>query len=209
MTTRNEIRDLISARLGNRGSGFDTQIETEIKFAQVEQEAFAQLPWFLINYDTSQATAANTKTITIPTDFLMEDDYTQLAAVHTDGSYRKLYKDDYDSLRTSTFFETNRFPEQYAIVGDTVFFFPTPDAAYSLDWHYYKKATVLSSNAENSWLANAPGVLLNKAGMQMARFLRDANAIGIFTQDYGMALKQMYDFDEARRQAAMKLEMGG
>lgn len=199
----------IAARLGKRGATFNNEILLELQAAQEELETGPQMPWFLLNHDTTTATVADTKTIAIPTDFLLEDDYGKMFIVGTDGGYNLCQKNDYDTLRRSGFFETNKIPEQYALQDAIVSFFPTPDAAYTLDWHYYKRDDALTTAAANAWMTEAPMVLLNKAGLEMARFLRDQNAVGIFDANFARAVASMWARDEARRQAGATPSMAG
>ena len=199
----------IAARLGKRGTAFDSEILLELQAAQEEMETGPQLPWFLLNHDTTTATVLDTKTIAMPTDFLLEDDYGKMFIVDTDGDYNLCRKNDYDVLRKSVNFSTSGVPEQYALQDAIVSFFPTPNAAYTLDWHYYKRDDALTAAAANAWLTDAPMVLLNKAGLEMARFLRDQSAISIFDANYARAVAAMWARDEARRQAGMQLTMGG
>ena len=204
-----EAVSIIAARLGNRGTVFNTQILTELNAAQEEMQTGAQLPWFLLNHDTTTVTVAATKTLAVPTGFLLEDDYGKLFLVDADGGYNLVVKNDYDVLRKSPFFDTSAIPQQYALVEDVLFFYPTPDIAYTFDWHYYKNDNDVTTAAENAWLKNAPMVLLNKAGMEIARFLRDSQAVALFSENYSRAIGAMWVRDEARRQAGAQLSMGG
>jgi len=200
---------LIASRLGNRGTALNAQIILELQAAQEELEGLPGLPWFLLFHDTSLTMVANVETLTVPSGFLLEDDYSRMFLIGTDGGYRTVTKSDYDTLRGSSFLTGSGYPEKFALQGNTVHFFPTPNVAYALDWHYYKAADVLTTNIENAWLASAGGVLINFAGMRIARFLRDQQAVTIFKEDYLTALDRLNKHDEARRQAALDAFLGG
>ena len=172
-------------------------------------EELQQLPYFLLNYDTSLKTVANTQTISTPTGFLLEDDYSEMFVKDTDGNYTRVIKENYATLRGSIHFDTNKLPEFFALQGTTLHFFPIPNAIYSLDWHYYKADTVLSSNVANAWLNNASGVMIGKAGMLMGRFMRDPMILKLFEADFVSSLDRLWKTDEARRQAALLTQMGG
>lgn len=208
--TRDEAVDLIAARLGNRGDTFDAQIVTEMQTAQIKMEELPELPWFLLYNDTSLTTAANTKTLALPSGFLLEDDFSEMFVIASDGSYHKVKKGDYSTLRGSAFFNSASRPERFALQGSTLYFFPTPDAAYSLEWFYYKADTTLSAGStENAWLTYAPGVLIAQTGIQLARYLRDPAGVSIFNAEYNEAIARMWTRHEARRQAALDAFLGG
>ncbi len=199
----------IAARLGKRGTTFNSEILLELQAAQEEMETGPQLPWFLLTNDTSTTTTAATRTTSVPTDFLLVDDYAKLFLIDADGGYNLCEKNDYDVLRKSPFFDDTKIPEQYALQFETFYWFPLPDIAYTFDLWYYKRDDALTTAAANKWMKNAPMVLLNKAGVQMARFFRDAQALQIFDGDFNRAVASMWARDEAQRQAGQQLSMGG
>ncbi len=209
--TRDEAVSIIEDRLGQRGTTFDTQIITEMKAMQVQLERMPTLPWFLLYHDTSLVMVAETQTVTVPSGFLLEDDYSYMYVIDTDASSttKRCVKGTYDELKGSSYFGTNKLPERFALQKKELYFFPTPDAAYSIDWFYYAADTVLSTNVTNEWLTEAPELLISKTGLKIARYLRNVDLIALFKEDYNEALALMWAQDEARRQAALDAYMGG
>ena len=55
-------------------------------------------------------------------------------------------------------------------------------ATFTTYWTFYKAATLLDSDIENAWLANAANYLIGLAGMIVAGDLRDQGAMQKFTQ---------------------------
>lgn len=206
---RDDAVNLLADRLGNRGDTFDTQIINEMQAAQVRLEMLPQVPWFLLFHDTTLATVADAKTVTLPTKFLMEDEYSQLFIVDDSGNHFRVAKKSYDNLRGSMHFDSNSLPEFFALQKNTMYLFPTPSGVNSFDWFYYQKDSTLDTNIENEWLTYAPEIIMAAAGLKIARFMRSAELIQIFQQDYADALTELMLQDEARRQAALESYMGG
>ncbi len=207
--TRDEAVSLLEDRLGNRGTTFDTLIVTEMKAAQTRLEMLPQLPWFLLYHDTGLVTVAGTKTVALPSAFLMEDEYSQLFIIDSLGNYTRVVKKSYDTLRGSGHFTTNDLPKFFALQKTTLYLWPTPDAVLSLDWFYFAQDTTLGSNVENEWLKYVPELLVAAAGLRVARYMRSAELIQLFDVDYKSALAEMLIQDEARRQSALDAYMGG
>ena len=207
--TRDEAVALLEDRLGNRGTTFDALIVTEMKAAQTRLEMLPQLPWFLLTHSTDLATVSGTKTVELPSSFLMEDEYSQLFLIDDDGNFRRVIKKTYDTLRGSGHFDSDSLPIFFALQKSTLYFFPTPSGGNTIDWFFFAQDTVLSSNVENEWLKYVPELLVAAAGLRVARYMRSAELIQLFTQDYKDALGEMLLQDEARRQASLDAYMGG
>lgn len=212
--TRDEAVDIIAQRLGDVGATFDTQIIAEMKLQQTILEQSPQLPWFCSTRSTAVSTAVDTQTVSLPSDWLMEDDNQDQFITDSDGALTRLGKQDYGSLENADWFKSatgqeSGVPEEYAINGSTMYLWPTPTEVLVLTLHYYQEQTVLSTNVENVWLKHAPDLLIAMTGMQMGAFLRDPEALQLFQPGVAVAQKRMWDQDEARRQAGLFAKMGG
>ena len=207
--------ELIANRLGNRGSSLNAQIIVELQTAQIDLEQRPELPWFLLNYADTLTMTVSTASSAVPSDFLMEDDYGGIFGIDTGDSSatKRVVKKDFDTLqgRKTAFFSTNNFPEFYALQNASFYWYPTPDAAYTYALWYYRQdpTTIVAAGATNLWLTNAPDVLYNLAGWNIARYLRFPEAVPFFEADFKVAFAQMMAKTEARRQAAFPLDMGG
>jgi len=208
---------LVAQRLGNRGSTFNTQIINELKSAQSIMEARPTLPWFLLSRDTTlvatggsdnTALPSTTATSTVRGSFIQEDDFGRLT-INVSGTYTKVEKGDYNSLRGTTFYTTSALPTRYSIQAGTIFWFPTPDTTYATDIFYYQQDKVLTANIENEWLKYVPDVLITRATGQMAKYLRDPAMLTAAIEEHTALVADMDAQTIARRAAALDNDTGG
>ncbi len=199
---------IIANRLGQR-TGLDTQILAEMALAQIRLEGGDHLPWFLSYFDTSLVTVAGTKTVALPTGFIRIVDEGGLWLVDSDGKDKYLTKDDYDALRVDDALDETGEPKYYAISGSNVYLFPTPDGAYPLKAHYYKKDAAPAADVENLWLAHAADLLIAETGIPIARFLRDAEAVQLFIHDRQEARARVIASGIARDESGKRSTIGG
>lgn len=209
--TPDEAVTLITNRLGNRGTAFNTEAIAEMQAAQRELEELPEPPWFLLTYNTSLATVAGTRTVSVPSGFLMEDIYSQLWVVDTEGVKHRVTKKDYDTLQGSKHLTESKIPEFFALQNDSLYFFPLPDRVYSLEWFYYTKdpTTIVAGGDTNLWLTHAARAIYTLAGYNLALFMRFNESAAVFYSEHQRALGQLMIRDEARRQAALEAYMGG
>jgi len=193
-------------RLGNI-SGLASQCISELQQAQIELEQLSELPWFLLSTQadvTNLATALDT--INLPTGFIRmyEEDHFWLYTTTQTDPWIELFENDWKSIKeaqgnyTATFSGT---PGHYAIVGSNIYIGPlVPTEQKTFKMRYYKKATTLSTNVENNWLANAPEVLISYAGIRVAAFhTRDEKAEAAFTRSLSVSLSLLNDANEQRK----------
>ncbi|WP_300573590.1 hypothetical protein [Phenylobacterium sp.] len=80
-------------------------------------------------------------------------------------------------------------PEFYALIGSQLRVWPTPDKAYSAELTYYQKVPALSDAAPSNWaLANYPDVYLYGALAEAGPYLRDTEALAIWSAAFEKAL---------------------
>lgn len=203
---KSKITDLIKMRLGNRtDTDIDTRINAELDAAQYELERFGIFtPWFLLSEEATYTTAAAESRVPIPTDMLQE--YEE-GALFYNGL--PLAKHDQDYLADLYYQADPGPPAAYALSGEYFVLYPTPDAAYELTMKYYQTDTVPSDvavGAENLWMKNAADWLLAKTGYNVARFIKDAEAITLFKADEEKASQRLYTIhvDRAERNSPRK-----
>lgn len=202
---RGEIIETVLARIGrSEGNAYLLgRAAVEIKTVQNRLEGGAFMPWFLLSGVQDLTTTANTRELALPTGFLRE--YEDYPLYRYDASaedpYIRLNKDEFDVLETRYEGEEAGIPLAYALVGEELHFFPTPDDAYPLKWNYFeKKAVLVGDDSENAWTENAEDLLIAELGLVMARYrvdVRDNN----WKEDREEARKRLLAFDEARKQA--------
>lgn len=195
--TRNEAVQEIQDGLGYTSLHFD-RIVRQLKNAQERLENGPVRPWFLLNERAYTNTVINERRIALPTDFLEEAEEGALWYVPNPTTApfveTELIKDDLDFLTKNSVTnvgssdnedweaETGE-PKFYALSGNYLYIFPTPDAVYRLRMVYFHSDTILDSNVENDWLKYAPWLLIGEAGVVMAANSRDKDALAKF-QNY-------------------------
>lgn len=211
------LRSIAVARV-KQMLGFKRNLDAEILQAMIEQqedlERSSELPFFLRKKYSGFATAANVQSVAAPADFIREWDNDVLSIVATNGTssfIQELRKDDdnFLRLRYPTTDGTN-LPLGYSRLDKTFYFYPTPDAIYTLDGSYYAKDQSLASgDIENKWLRELPLILVARAGMLVATGLRDQVAMQSFVQLNDLMTTKLHTMTTADDMAGAKLVMGG
>lgn len=175
--------ELIRNKLSFRASStsLNTRILSALNEAQRDLEKGKTLPKFLLQEDQTLTGSANSPTLTLPAGFLR---LSEEEGIWWDGdsseARRKLQRGDLNQLKEIWTGTTRTTPVAYALRKATIMVFPTPTAAHTYTYSYYKAGDVLVSD-ENVWLANAPDLLISQAGLLVAADLQDDAAITKFT----------------------------
>lgn len=208
--TRDEAVSIIADRLGKR-TGLTNQIIAEMKLAQTRLEHKGFLPWFLrVKYDAT----FDTSPIYMQDGFLREiEDIPMIAYTDDEGTIHEVTKDYYSVLVQATAngdLDATGPPEHYAMRDATfIHLFPVPDKAYSGTTNYYQAAAALTTDIENLWLQHAPEVLICEAGIRIAKFLRDGEAVSLFKDDLALATDDMIRNSVAFNVGAFSAKLGG
>lgn len=178
------VKDRLSFR-----TDLDTQIENAFVEAQFEFENASTLPWWLIEEDATFAFVADTASYALPADFIsFVEDELPYYYVTTSALPIYLKRAPLDDARVSTAREEdssyNNYPSMFALRTGTIEVFPTPAAAHTVYYSYYKKAAAFSLSAENSWLAYNPYRLIGRAGQIVAQEIEHQEAERRFTEMY-------------------------
>jgi hypothetical protein len=179
-----------------------TQIDTFIK--QAEQRIYNTVQFPSLRKNVTGALTANNKYLSTPSDFLA---VYSMAVIDALGSYEFLLNKDVNFIRQAYPSPTSTgIPRYYALFGPTttnsnppvitnelsVILGPTPDAAYSVELHYYYYPESIVT-AGTSWLGdNFDSVLLYGSLVEAAIFMKvDAATEGIvYDTKYKEALAQ-------------------
>lgn len=167
---RDTAVNLIGRRLGFRTDKNSEIIETMQFMQETELEGDPSLPWFLIKEDATLATAADTETVTPPTDFLDIPDKGGLWYLASTGKWAGMGRGSIDDLRSKH--DVSGTPEAYDLVGETLYIAPVPDAIYSLRLMYLGRALDLTTNIENLWLKYASDWMIATVLEKMATDLQ-------------------------------------
>lgn len=209
--TRDQIRDLIALRLGNR-TDLNDRIVSEMQLVQDDLEQGDFLPWFLTTLiDTLANDVTNTDIIDLPSvlpDFILplEDvdlewyDGTSWVGLDKRYSMRELQHAD------SRIFDEN-IPAMYTIIGTQVRIYPDPGEVKTFRWWYSAKQTVLTIDGTNGWTANAPELFASMTCAKMAPQLQMADMVQVYAGMAGIAMERLRKFDEARRTTGTSLSM--
>jgi hypothetical protein len=184
--------------VGSGGLTSDEQVDTFIE--QAEQRIFnsVQFPNFRKN-QTGTLTADN-KYLEAPVDFLAS----YSLAVITDGSYEYLLNKDVNYIRAAYPSPTDTgLPRYYAQFDNNTFIVgPTPDAAYTVELHYFHYPESITT-AGTTWLGdNFDMTLLYGALSEAAAFMKaEADVLANYAKRYEEAMilaKRMGDGMERR-----------
>ena len=157
----------------------DPFLQASLRSAQTHIENGPRLPWFLGSL-LSLTTTIDSNTVTLTDTFLQEVEEGALQYLPASGGEPVvLPKDNYDTLSKDLY--GSGPPEAYTFVGDALYVFPTPDAAYTLRLPAKVKAAVLNTNIQNKWLQHAPWWLIGVAGSLFQPRYRDAEAQQFFS----------------------------
>lgn len=187
----------------------DASIILRLQQAQRLMEQGKILPRFLLQEDASLAVAAGTAEVSLPTGFLREKKGEELHYNDaTTGEPVFLENLGYDVAKQRFFNVDPGKPIAYVLRTSSLIVYPERDVAYTLTWSYYKAADLLTTDIENAWLANAPDLLIGKAGMLIARALRDAEAAALFMEIYTEAGGDVEADDILRDEETRPVVMG-
>ena len=185
------------------GSGVDatTQINTFIK--QAEQRIFNTVQFPSLRKNVTGTTTTNNKYLSCPSDFLA---VYSMAVIDGTGAYEFLLNKDVNFIRQSYPLPTDTsIPKYYALFGPTTtndatpvitdelsfILGPTPDAAYSVELHYYYYPQSIVDAADGrTWLGdNFDSVLLYGSLVEAYTFMKgEADMVALYGAKYQEAL---------------------
>lgn len=175
--TRDEAVTEIQTRLGFR-TDQSANIILRMKMVQRLLEQGRTLPWFL-EESTTTAVAANGD-LTFPTGFIREiREPTRLGVYYRDSDNAIVRLTKMDDAEASAAFgqgDGTASPSAYSLGSTSFIFYPRQHVALDVTVKYYKHDTVLDTNIQNAWLANAPDLIIGNAGASFAETLQNTSA---------------------------------
>ena len=179
-----ELVQAIKDYTDNQETTFVSQIDQFIGNAEERILFDVQLPVFTKNQQGTLA--ASNKYLALPNDFLAPFSLSVTAS----GNYYFLLNKDVNYLQEAypDVTETGR-PQFYAIFDDTnLLVAPTPDSAYTVEFHYLYEPAGLSSTNTTTWLStNATNALLYAALIEAYVFMKGEAELMGFDIDYDTA----------------------
>ena len=99
-------------------------------------------------------------------------------------------------------------PSAYSIIGDKIYFGPTPDGGYNYVMTYYKKFDSLSDATTTNWIIlNAPDVYLYGTLLQAEPFLMNDQRIPIWERGLRQAISDLQEQDDKDRHSGSELRV--
>ena len=197
--TYTELVAAIEAYTENYEQSFVDNIPVFVKQAEKRIYNTAQIP--ALRKNVTGATKTNNKYLPCPVDYLSTY---SMAVIDADGNYEYLLNKDVNFIRQAYPSPSDTgLPQYYAIFGPAVasetisdeltfILGPTPDAAYSVELHYYYYPESIV-DAGTSWLGdNYDPVLLYGSLMEAYTFMKgEQDVMAFYAQKYADALAQV------------------
>ena len=171
--------------------------QVNIFITQAEQRIYNTIQFPSLRANVTGTLTANNKYLACPADFLA---VYSMAVINTDTSYTYLLNKDVNFIREAYPTPTDTgTPAYYALFGPvstneaelTFILGPTPDAAYSMELHYfYYPESITTTASGTTWLGdNIDSVLLYGALVEGYTFMKgEADMIAIYEKKYQDAL---------------------
>jgi hypothetical protein len=185
------------------GSSVDTETQINTFIKQAEQRIYNTVQFPSLRKNVTGITTTGNKYLSLPADFLATY---SLAVIDTDGSYEYLLNKDVNFIRQAYPKPTDTaIPKYYALFGPTTttdaiplitdelsaILGPTPDAAYSVELHYYYYPESIVDAADGrTWLGdNFDSVLLYGTLVEAYTFMKgEADLTALYNTKYNEAL---------------------
>lgn len=178
--TRDEAVAEIKEGLGFR-TDLDERIIAHLRRVQGLLEQGKTLPWFLIVESFPLVVPAGASAA-LPEGFIREVDYGNgLYYTGTGNGAIFLTKRSLDEAHIQFGTAATAGNPKVYVLGSGFRLFPPLAVGTTLYFDYYKHAADLATNNANSWLDNAPYVLVGNAGVSIASVLDNARAVKLFT----------------------------
>lgn len=152
---------------------------------------------------TTLSTVANTRGVSLPTDFLEIENISILGSPERQITYATVEQLDSVYPNSGTVAE----PSLYTIEGDQILFGPTPDGAYSVSLLYYAKFPALASNSTNWLLTNHPSAYLYASLMYACMYLKDRIGVQEYRALYEQVAKDLQVQDDRAQHSGSTLRV--
>jgi hypothetical protein len=192
-----QLSDALIAYTENTSSEFAAQISTFVK--QAEQRIYNTIQFPSLRKNVTGSTTTNNKYLQCPSDFLA---VYSMAAIAATGAYEYLLNKDVNFIRQAYPNPTSDtgIPKYYALFGPrsdnedelTFILGPTPDAAYTVELHYFYYPESITVAADGrTWLGdNFDPVLLYGSLVEAYTYMKgEADMLALYNTKYQEALQ--------------------
>lgn len=191
-----------SAGTGNATLTSTEQINTFIQ--QAEQRIYNSIQILALRKNVTGTTTASNKYLSVPSDWLANF---SLAVINPGtGEYTYLLNKDVNFIREAfPFPSVTGIPTHYAMFDeDSYILGPTPDAAYSVELHYFYYPTSIV-DAGTSWLGdNFDSVLLYGSLLEAYTYMKgEPDVLQNYTARYNEALAMLKQLGEGKNRQDM------
>jgi hypothetical protein len=190
-----ELKTAIQDYTENSETTFVNNLDNIIQNAEQRILRLVDLDFFRKN--VSAVTTVNDKYLSAPVDFLSSF---SLALTDSSGNSQFLMQKDVNFLQEYWPDPTQTgFPKYYGNFDvDNFILAPTPDAAYTVELHYFYRPASITSTTQTSWLGeNAPETLLYGSLVDAYTFMKgEPDVIQMYEQRFQEAISRLKNFGE-------------
>jgi len=194
----------VNSSSGSGTSTFTSKEQIDTFIQQAEQRIYNSVQILALRKNVTGSTTANNKYLSTPADWLANFSLAVIDPVT--GGYEYLLNKDVNYIREAfPFPATTGKPTHYAYFDeDSYILGPTPDAAYTMELHYfyYPQSIVV---AGTSWLGdNFDSVLLYGALLEAYTFMKgETDVIQNYTARYNESLAMLKQLGEGKNRQDM------
>jgi hypothetical protein len=164
-------------------------------------------PWFLEKSSSGVVTVAETQTVALPSDFLLQVEDTDWYLEDVEGAKTRLKRGYHEDLEAKFNGEDEGLPWAYDIFAQEIYLGPIPDAIYTLRFKYYAKQTPPpddSAEVTNKWIINAEALCVTAVAHKLVSdYVKDTVRAKSLAEDVTRLRVELHKFNEAKKHADM------
>ena len=196
--TYGELKTAIQDFSENTETSFVTNLPVFIRSA--EDRIFTLVDLELFRKNVTSTLTIGDSYLTVPSDYLASFSL----QITTAGSKAFLeFKDVNFVQQYAIDTNANGTPKYYGVFDvDNFILSPTPDAAYTVELHYYYRSASITAGADSgtTWLStNAPNTLLYGSLVEAYTYMKgEADMMQLYEQRFAQEIQRLKDLAEAR-----------
>lgn len=199
-----ELKAAVIAYTENQDPAFEAEIPVFVR--QAEQRIYNSVQLANLRKNVTGTTTASNKYVGAPNDFLSAYSF---AVVKADGSYEYLLNKDVNFIRQAYPNPTSiGLPKYYALFGPqsndpnemSFILGPTPDAAYTVELHYYYYPESIVT-AGTSWLGdNFDSALFNGTLVEAIRYMKgEPDLVKLYEDNYVQSIALLKNLGDGKQ----------
>lgn len=201
-TLQSDLVDLVEDRSDAFSNVKGTYINRAIK--DIQRRRLWHAMETTVQFDTAADQASHTLASISAQRYHLHDlmeltDGTDKIEIHKENSWATFRDRQLVAADASAAASTER-PACFILRGASIYWFPTPDTAYTVDWWFHEFLADLSGGTDTNWFTdNVPDVILNRAAVLSGAFLRDPHALKEFRKLYEETFTEAWRADHYER----------